>query len=247
MSEPSPARPRETSPQEDSRQEDNHRRPLRSFVRREGRMTSGQKKAFETLWPVYGLDPGKALTNINAPFGRQAPVVLEIGFGMGDSLAQQAADQPQTNFIGIEVHRPGVGHLLSLIETQALSNVRLYCADAVEVLKHCIPNESLRGVQIFFPDPWPKKRHHKRRLIQRPFIHLIATKLKPHCNIHLATDWENYAEHMSQVMSGCEEFANTADNGRFVARPASRPLTKFESRGQRLGHGVWDLVFQKKT
>jgi len=223
------------------------KRRIRSFVRREGRMTTGQKKAFETLWSVYGLNPEETLTDIHAPFGRQAPVVLEIGFGMGDSLAQQAASQPQTDFIGIEVHRPGVGHLLSLIGTQALTNIRLYCADAVEVLTRCIPDASLNGVQIFFPDPWPKKRHHKRRLIQKPFIQLLANKLAPQGSLHLATDWENYAEHMLLVMNGCEEFINTSANGQYVERPASRPLTKFENRGQRLGHGVWDLVWQKKS
>ena len=225
----------------------NHNRRIRSFVRREGRMTTGQKKAFDTLWSVYGLDPGETLADIHAPFGRQAPVVLEIGFGMGGSLAQQAAEQPHIDFIGIEVHRPGVGHLLSLIGAQALTNVRLYCADAVEVLNHCIPNESLSGVQVFFPDPWPKKRHHKRRLIQTPFVQLLAAKLQARGTLHLATDWENYAEHMLQVMNSCAEYANTSTDGLFVKRPASRPLTKFESRGQRLGHGVWDLVFCKKS
>ena len=221
------------------------KRSIRSFVRREGRMTIGQKKAFETLWPVYGLNPGEALPDINAPFGRQGPVILEIGFGMGDSLAQQAANQPQNLYLGIEVHRPGVGHLLSLIETNAIDNIRIYCADAVEVLNHCIPNNSLSCVQIFFPDPWPKQRHHKRRLIQLPFIQLIAAKLKPQGSLHLATDWQNYAQHMLKVMSSCENFVNTATDGPFVERPATRPLTKFENRGQRLGHGVWDLVFRK--
>ena len=223
-----------------------HKRTIRSFVRREGRMTAGQKKAYETLWPQFGLDPEQKLTTIQAPFAQTAPVVLEVGFGMGDSLAQQAKTQPHIHFIGIEVHRPGVGHLLSLITKQELHNIRIYCADAVEVLKQCIPDNSLDNVQIFFPDPWPKKRHHKRRLVQPPIVKLIATKLKAGGILHLATDWENYAEHMLEVLSTCPELENTSLNRLYVERPVSRPLTKFESRGKRLGHGVWDLVFRKK-
>jgi tRNA (guanine-N7-)-methyltransferase len=209
-------------------------------------MTAGQKKAYETLWPKFGLDPQQKLATIHAPFAKETPVVLEIGFGMGDSLAQQAANQPQNHYIGIEVHRPGVGHLLSLIAKHELNNMRIYCADAVEVLKHCIPDNSLDTVQIFFPDPWPKKRHHKRRLVQTPIVNLIASKVKPGGTLHLATDWENYAEHMLEVLSRCPALANTCTNAPFVERPSSRPLTKFESRGNRLGHGVWDLVFRKK-
>jgi tRNA (guanine-N7-)-methyltransferase len=225
---------------------DLYKRTIRSFVRREGRMTTGQKKAFDTLWPQFGLDATKPLANIQEVFARPSPVVLEIGFGMGDSLAQQAAAHPQRNYIGIEVHRPGVGHLLSLIDKQQLSNIRIYCADAVEVLRHCIPDASLDGVQIFFPDPWPKKRHHKRRLIQIPMVNLIAAKLAPGGKLHLATDWKNYAEHMLEVLKACPALTNTSNNGLFVQRPAERPLTKFETRGQRLGHGVWDLMFRKK-
>jgi tRNA (guanine-N7-)-methyltransferase len=223
-----------------------HKRTIRSFVRREGRMTTGQKKAFDTLWSQFGLDTTKPLTNIHQVFAQPGPVILEIGFGMGDSLAQQAATQPQYNYIGIEVHRPGVGHLLSLVDKQQLKNIRIYCADAVEVLRHCIPDASLDGVQIFFPDPWPKKRHHKRRLIQIPIVNLIAAKLAAGGKLHLATDWENYAEHMLEVLNSCPTLSNTSANGLFVERPASRPLTKFETRGRRLGHGVWDLVFRKK-
>jgi tRNA (guanine-N7-)-methyltransferase len=223
-----------------------HKRTIRSFVRREGRMTLGQKKAFDALWPQFGMDAAQALPTIHAPFGQPAPVVLEIGFGTGDSLAQQAITHPQYHYIGIEVHRPGVGHLLSLIAKHQLDNIRIYCADAVEVLTHCIPDNSLATVQIFFPDPWPKKRHHKRRLVQTPIVNLIASKLTPGGTLHLATDWEHYAEHMLQVLSACPALATTATNGRFVERPASRPLTKFETRGKRLGHGVWDLVFCKK-
>ena len=222
-----------------------HKRTIRSFVRREGRMTVGQKKAYASLWPRFGLDPHQKLPTIHTPFAQTAPVVLEIGFGMGDSLAQQAVNQPQYHYIGIEVHRPGVGHLLSLIAKHELNNIRIYCADAVEVLTHCIPDNSLDSVQIFFPDPWPKKRHHKRRLVQPPIVNLIASKLKPGGTLHLATDWENYAEHMIEALGACPELINTSSNEPFVPRPASRPLTKFESRGKRLGHGVWDLVFRK--
>jgi tRNA (guanine-N7-)-methyltransferase len=223
-----------------------HKRTIRSFVRREGRMTAGQKKAFESLWPHFGLDPATPLANPNDAFAQAAPVVLEIGFGNGDSLAQQAAAQPQTNYIGIEVHRPGVGHLLSLIAKHQLHNIRIYCADAVEVLDQCIADSSLQCVQIFFSDPWPKKRHHKRRLIQAPLVHLITAKLVPGGTLHLATDWENYAQHMLDVLNACPDLENTSTNGSFVPRPDSRPLTKFESRGKRLGHGVWDLMFRKK-
>ena len=210
-------------------------------------MTAGQQKAYETLWPQFGLDTEQKLSTIDAPFSRSAQVVLEIGFGMGDSLAQQAKAQSQYNYIGIEVHRPGVGHLLSLIAKLELENVRIYCADAVEVLKQCIPDSSLDTVQIFFPDPWPKKRHHKRRLVQPAMAYLITSKLKPGGTLHLATDWENYAEHMLEVLNAHPELSNTATDGLFVERPPSRPLTKFESRGRRLGHGVWDLVFRKKS
>jgi len=214
-------------------------------VRREGRMTAGQKKAFDALWPQFGLNPDEPLTDIQSPFEKPAPVILEIGFGMGDSLAQQAAAEPQYNYIGIEVHRPGVGHLLALIAANELSNIRIYNADAVEVLNRCIPDASLTKVQIFFPDPWPKKRHHKRRLIQTPIVNLIGQKLMPDGLLHLATDWENYAQHMLEVLEASPLLTNTATDGLFVERPASRPLTKFETRGQRLGHGVWDLIFRK--
>ena len=208
-------------------------------------MTAGQKKAFDTLWPKFGLSPDEPLTDIQSTFEKPAPMILEIGFGMGDSLAQQAAAEPQYNYIGIEVHRPGVGHLLALIAAKELSNIRIYNADAVVVLNRCIPDASLAKVQIFFPDPWPKKRHHKRRLIQTPMANLICQKLIPDGLLHLATDWENYAQHMLEVLQASPLLTNTASDGPFVQRPASRPLTKFETRGQRLGHCVWDLVFRK--
>lgn len=209
-------------------------------------MTTGQKKAFDSLWSQYGLDEQQSISDLNRPFQRHAPKVMEIGFGMGDSLATQALTHPYNDYIGIEVHRPGVGHLLSLMEKQHVANIRLFCADAVEVLSHCIPNDSLDVIQIFFPDPWPKKRHHKRRIVQPAFISLLCKKLKSGGKLHLATDWENYAEHMVDVLRSQPALVNTATQGEFVARPDSRPLTKFEHRGLKLGHGVWDLVYKKK-
>jgi len=223
-----------------------HRR-IRSFVRREGRLTSGQQRALDELLPRYGLDTDSGLFDLDEVFDRHQARILEIGFGNGTSLAQQASENPDTDFIGIEVHRPGVGHLLSELERLALSNVRVICADAVEVMQHCIPDLALDGIQIFFPDPWPKKRHHKRRLLQTEFVRLLARKLRSGATLHLATDWQNYAEQMVEVLSSISNLRNTATHGDFVPRPAFRPLTKFEQRGQRLGHGVWDLVFRKLT
>jgi tRNA (guanine-N7-)-methyltransferase len=221
-------------------------RRIRSFVRREGRLTRGQQRALDELLPRFGIDPAAGQLNLDTLFGRDNPKVLEIGFGNGASLAQQARDNPATDFVGIEVHRPGVGHLLAELQQLGLTNVRVVCADAVEVLQHCIADQALDGVQIFFPDPWPKKRHHKRRLVQPGFIQLIARKLKTGATLHLATDWQNYAEHMIEVLNTVRSLHNTAKNGGYVPRPAFRPLTKFEQRGQRLGHGVWDLVFRKQ-
>ena len=222
-------------------------RRIRSFVRRQGRLTNGQQRALDELLPRFGLDLAQGMPDFDAVFGRQQPRILEIGFGNGDSLAQQARDNPATDFIGIEVHRPGVGHLLAEMERLALVNVRVICADAVEVLQHCIPDLALEGVQIFFPDPWPKQRHHKRRLVQTGFIQLIARKLKPGGTLHLATDWQHYAEQMLAVLDTVKGLHNTAKGGGFVPRPVFRPLTKFEQRGQRLGHGVWDLLYRKQT
>lgn len=218
-------------------------RTIRSFVRREGRLTIGQQRALRELLPVYGLDAEKSGHNLTEIFARNNPKILEIGFGNGESLAQQANDNPDTNYIGIEVHRPGVGHLLVKVEQLQLDNVRVFNADAVEVVKHCIADHTLDGIQIFFPDPWHKKRHHKRRLIQVEFIKLLGRKLKAGGTLHFATDWENYAEHMVDVMRQSEGFNNISTEGKFVPRPAHRPLTKFEQRGQRLGHGVWDLIY----
>jgi len=219
-------------------------RPIRSFVRRQGRITLGQNAALETLWPVFGLEPGLAF-NPSEAFGRVAPLILEIGFGNGESLAQMAAAAPEKDFLGIEVHRPGVGHLLLRVEELGLSNVRVYCADAVEILRNRIAENSLDSVQVFFPDPWHKKRHHKRRLINTEFVALLADRLKPEGILHCATDWEHYAAQMLEVLEECPSLRNRAGQGNYDERPAHRPLTKFELRGQRLGHGVWDLLFVK--
>lgn len=220
-------------------------RQIRSFVLRTGRMTNAQKRAYDEAMPLFGLHVKNGLLDFPAVFSRSSDVVLEIGFGMGDSLIQMAQENPQQDFIGIEVHRPGVGHLLSRIQEENISNLRVYAEDALDVLNHCIADNSLAKVQIFFPDPWHKKKHHKRRLIQADFIQLLRRKLKNSGIVHLATDWENYAEHMLEVMQQAEGFANMADSGSYSPRPAFRPHTKFEKRGERLGHGVWDLLFSK--
>lgn len=224
--------------------EDGLKRRIRSFVRREGRLTRGQQHALDTLWPRYGL-PADQVADFNALFGRSAAVTLEIGFGNGASLARLAHAQPEQDFIGIEVHRPGVGHLLQLAERDRLSNLRIYNHDAVEVLERCIPDHSLARVLILFPDPWHKKRHHKRRLVQPEFIALVASKLSRGGILHLATDWTDYAEHMLAVMAQTSAFSNIAGAGNYAERPAYRSLTKFELRGQRLGHPVHDLVFER--
>jgi tRNA (guanine-N7-)-methyltransferase len=220
-------------------------RSIRSFVRREGRLTRGQQRALAVLWPQFGIDRGDSLLDLEALFGRAAPKVLEIGFGMGTSLAAMAAARPEWDFVGIEVHRPGVGTLLRQVEAQGLRNVRVICDDAVEVLKQRIPDASLDRVLLFFPDPWHKKRHHKRRIVQPDFVALVAIKLKPGGVFHLATDWEDYAEHMLAVVGASPAFRNLAGAGCYAPRSAERPLTKFEQRGRRLGHGVWDLLFER--
>ncbi|BAZ92955.1 tRNA (guanine-N(7)-)-methyltransferase [Thiohalobacter sp. COW1] len=221
-----------------------HLRRIRSFVRREGRLTPSQQRALDELLPRYGLAPDAPL-DLDAVFGRAAPRTLEIGFGNGDSLATMAAAAPEQDFIGIEVHRPGVGHLLRLIAERELTNIRVVCADAVEVLRAAIPEAGLNRVLLFFPDPWPKKKHHKRRILQPEFVALVARKLAPGGIFHLATDWEDYAGQMLEVMEASPDFTNPAGPGRFAERPADRPLTKFEQRGQRLGHGVWDLLYRR--
>jgi tRNA (guanine-N7-)-methyltransferase len=220
------------------------RRPIRSFVLRAGRMGTGQQRALQDLGPRFMLPYQATPLDPAAIFGRSAPLVLEIGFGMGDATAQIAAAQPGVDFVGVEVHEPGVGALLKHIGESALGNLRIVQHDAVEVLRHMIPAASLDGVHIFFPDPWHKKRHHKRRLIQPPLVELLASRLKPGGRLHCATDWEDYAQQMLEVLSACPLLQNSADG--YAPRPDYRPLTKFEARGQRLGHGVWDLVFTRR-
>ena len=224
-----------------------HLRPIRSFVRREGRMTAAQRRALTQLWPRFGLTGGGAMLDLVASFGRSAPVVLEIGFGNGESLLAMAAEQPQKNFIGVEVHRPGVGQLLMLLAERGIENVRLVCDDAKEFLQQQVPDASLDTLQLFFPDPWQKVRHHKRRLVQAEFVQLVRRKLCIGGQFHMATDWQNYAEHMLAVMTEAQGYANEAGAGLYAARPEHRPLTKFERRGQRLGHGVWDMVFRREA
>ena len=221
------------------------RRPIRSYVLRMGRMTSGQQRAFDQNWERWGLEAADGILDFDAVFGRAGPRVLEIGFGMGQSLVAMAAAAPDTNFVGIEVHRPGVGKLLHSMSEQGVNNIRAYCHDAVEILRDCISPGSLDTVQVFFPDPWHKKKHNKRRLIQPPLVAQIVTRLKPGGRLHLATDWEDYALQMMAVLTAEEGLSNLSGEGKFAPRPACRPLTKFEQRGERLGHGVWDLVFQR--
>lgn len=216
-------------------------REIKSFVLRQGRLTPGQQKAFETLWPLYGIDYKKKLLDLTEEFSNDHPVVLEIGFGNGDSLAQMALEQPDTNFLGIEVHRPGVGHLLLQIEKYKLRNLRIISHDAVEVIRDCLADNCLEGVQLFFPDPWHKKRHHKRRIVQAAFLDLISRVIRPGGFFHAATDWENYAQHMRDTINSHAVFDNTSTEG-YIDRPASRPLTKFEQRGKKLGHEVWDIL-----
>ncbi len=221
------------------------KRPIRSFVLRTGRKTPSQERAYEQLWPKYGISIADGMLDLNKLFGRTSEVVIEIGFGMGDSLVAMAMAAPEQDFIGIEVHTPGVGRIMNLIEELQLTNIRVYTEDAVQVLGQCIPDESLAKVQIFFPDPWHKKKHNKRRIVQTEFIQKLRKKLKPAGVIHLATDWEDYAQQMMEVMSAAEGFANTAGQSLYSARPSFRPITKFERRGQKLGHGVWDLLFYR--
>jgi tRNA (guanine-N7-)-methyltransferase len=225
---------------------DQRRRQVRSFVRREGRMTDAQKQALDRLWPRYGLEAGGGVWQPAQSFGRSAPLTVEIGFGNGDHLLAMAAAQPQRDFLGIEVHRPGVGRLLLQAETQALGNLRVACADAVEVLRDVLPAGSVDEIVIFFPDPWPKKRHHKRRLIQPEFAALLVRALQPGGRLRLATDWEDYAQHMLTVVDAEPELVNAAGAGGFVARPADRPPTRFETRGVRLGHQVRDLEYRRR-
>ncbi|WP_157267723.1 tRNA (guanosine(46)-N7)-methyltransferase TrmB [Azohydromonas aeria] len=221
-----------------------HARAIRSFVLRAGRMGTGQQRALAELGPRFVLPYAPAPIDAPAVFGRQAPLVLEIGFGMGGATAQIAATLPDHDFLGVEVHTPGVGALLKTIGEQGLTNLRIVQHDAVEVLEHMVAPASLAGIHVFFPDPWHKKKHHKRRLIQGPFVAKLASRLAPGGYLHCATDWQPYAEQMLEVLSAEGALENTAEG--YSPRPAYRPLTKFEARGLRLGHGVWDLVFRKR-
>jgi tRNA (guanine-N7-)-methyltransferase len=221
-----------------------HPRTIRSFVRRAGRTTTGQAKAFAELGPRFLLPYSAQPLDFKQAFGREAPVILEIGFGMGEATAHIAGVMPEMNFLCCEVHEPGVGALLKRIGENSLTNIRIVQHDAVEVLEHMLPEGSLAGVHVFFPDPWHKLRHNKRRLIQPPLVARLASRLRPGGYIHCATDWQPYAQQMLEVLSAEPSLANTA--GAYAERPHYRPLTKFENRGLKLGHGVWDLVFRKK-
>ena len=219
------------------------RRAIRSFVLRQGRMSPAQQRALDTLLPRYGIAYAPHPVDFDACFGRHAPRVLEIGFGMGDTTARIAAARPDVDFIGIEVHAPGVGALLKQLGENAIDNVRVIQHDAVEVVRDMIAPASLAGIHVFFPDPWPKKRHHKRRLLQPPFVALLASRLATGGYLHVATDWEDYAQQILDVLSAEPLLRNAADG--FAERPATRPETKFEARGLRLGHGVRDVMFRR--
>jgi tRNA (guanine-N7-)-methyltransferase len=222
------------------------RRPIRSFVMRTGRMTTGQARALDELWPRYGVDYSPAPLALDALFGRSAPRTLEIGFGNGEHLAKLAATHPERDYLGIEVHRPGVGHLLMLAGMNDLKNLRVSDHDAVEVLREQIPAASLDELLVLFPDPWHKKRHHKRRLVQPPFVELVASRLHSGGVLRLATDWEEYAQQMLEVLRAAGTvFTNLSPTGDWMPRPEERAPTRFEKRGARLGHGVWDLAFRR--
>ncbi len=217
---------------------------IRSFVTRAGRLSTAQAKAIESLGPQFCIPYAKTLLDFDQAFGRSAPTILEIGFGMGDTTAKIAAGMPDKNFIGVEVHTPGVGSLLKLINEQNLNNLRIIQHDAFEVVTNMIAPNSLAGVHVFFPDPWHKARHNKRRLIQAPFVKLLVSRLMPGGYLHCATDWQEYAEQMLEVLGAEPALQNSAEG--YAPRPQYRPVTKFENRGLRLGHGVWDLVFTKR-
>lgn len=216
---------------------------IRSFIRRQGRLTPGQQQAIDSHWHTYCLDPTQTY-DLPAVFGRSAPLIMEIGFGNGESLAKTAQANPDKDYLGIEVHRPGIGHLLLLLAQENISNVRIYCHDAIEILDQKIPDHSLAGVHLFFPDPWPKKRHHKRRIVNPDFIALLLKKLQAGGYFHAATDWQHYAEWMLAILAAETKLCNTSPTQDYCERPDYRPLTKFEQRGLRLGHGVWDLIFK---
>lgn len=221
---------------------------IRSFVRRSGRVTLAQQRALDTLWPRYGVPTSQTRLDLEELFGRTAAKHLEIGFGMGDTLVNMAKTHPEDDYLGIDVYRPGVGRLLLQLEANQLSNVRVFCADAVEVLQYQLTVSSLDNVYLFFPDPWPRKRHHKRRLVQPEFIQLLAQRMKAGGYLYLATDWQDYAQQMLSVLESSPDFINSVATGEFApsAAPIERPLTKFEQRGLRLGNKVWNLLYQRQ-
>lgn len=225
-----------------------HHRPIRSFVLREGRLTPAQDRAFRALWPRFGIEwePGEFL-DLPTLFGNANPVFVEIGFGNGESLAAMAMSHPGGNCLGVEVHRPGVGHLLLEIEKRGITNLRVCRRDAIELLEQGLVPASLAGVYLLFPDPWPKRRHHKRRILKPEFVQLLARVIRPGGLFNAATDWEPYAEQMLEVLTDADHlFENTAGPGAYASRPQERPLTKFERRGARLGHRVRDLIFRRR-
>jgi tRNA (guanine-N7-)-methyltransferase len=223
-----------------------HPRSIRSFVMRGGRITEAQQRALETLWPKYGVAFEAVPLDLTATFGRPAPVTLEIGFGNGDNLTALAAAHPERNYLGIEVHRPGVGRLLLGVQERQLTHVRVICHDAVEVLAHQIAAQTLDEVLILFPDPWPKKRHHKRRLVQAPFVELVSDRLRTGGVLRFASDWRPYADSVLEVLNASPRLRNLSSDGGFVPRPTERNPTRFEQRGERLGHDVWDLAFERR-
>lgn len=222
-------------------------KPIRSFVIRQGRMTKSQKHALDTYWDEYGLSLDAGRVDAASLFGRKAPLILEIGYGMGKSLAQMADDAPDCDFVGTEVHPPGVGSLLQIVSERSLTNLKTYMADATDLLTECISEDSLQRIQVYFPDPWPKKKHHKRRLIQPPLVEVMLSRLVPGGLLHFATDWRPYAEHMHEVLETFGDLENQSQSGDYVTRPEWRPLTKFEVRGEKLGHQVFDLLYRKKS
>jgi tRNA (guanine-N7-)-methyltransferase len=222
------------------------RRPIRSFVLRAGRVTPAQERAWAEAWPTFGRDYDGIPLDLDEFFGRGAPRCLEIGFGSGEVIGALAKAHPETDYLGIEVHRSGVGRLLLQAQAERLANLRILCHDAVEVLENSIADQAFDSILIFFPDPWHKKRHHKRRLIDPRFVALLADKLRPNGILRLATDWHEYAEQMLRVAGGCERLRSLSADGTYVLRPEFRPPTRFERRGTRLGHGVWDLAFEKR-
>jgi tRNA (guanine-N7-)-methyltransferase len=234
-----------TEPTKNEIEENPQNRRIRSFVLRQGRLTKGQERALETQWPQFGIDYKENKMDLGQIFGRtESKKILEIGFGMGESTAKIAQILPDCDFLAVEVHTPGVGSLLKLTQELALTNIRIVQHDVVEVLQHMLPAASLDGVHIFFPDPWHKKRHHKRRLIQAEFVKLLCNKLKTGAYLHVATDWQEYAEWVLDVLQAEPQLKNAAEN--YAEKPSYRPLTKFENRGIKLGHGVWDLVFVRE-